>query len=316
MSKARKQTVCAIVVTFNREDMLRECLGALLAQSRPCSILVVDNASSDGTREMLASSFTDERISVLSLCGNLGGAGGFAAGIARATEQRMQWMWLMDDDACPEPRALEFLMERASDAANAYGSVAIGDENGRGVLCWPVATQRDGRRVLIRDPGALQEVEHVSTLPFLGLLVHRTHVERCGLPDADFFISGDDVEYCERLARAGVRLFAVKGSRIWHPVPPTRRLVFLGREMYFRILPPWKRYYEVRNKIVIAKRYFSWRLAFQTLPGIVLRLAVSLAIERDCSKQLRAYFAGIRDGLLNRLGRYRQPGIGSEARRS
>src|SRR5437867_8578812 len=111
--------VCAVVVTHDRRDLLRECLAGLEAQTRPPdTILVVDNASTDGTAAMLHGEFPD--VAVRRLDENEGGAGGFHEGLHEAFERGHEWLWLMDDDTVPSPTALERLLD-ARDRASALG---------------------------------------------------------------------------------------------------------------------------------------------------------------------------------------------------
>lgn len=101
--------VCAIVVTYNRKELLRECLAALAAQTRPPDrVLVVDNASSDGTQAMVEAEY--EEVELLALPTNQGGAGGFHEGMKRAHVDGAEWLWLMDDDTIPRPDALAELL--------------------------------------------------------------------------------------------------------------------------------------------------------------------------------------------------------------
>ena len=97
--------VIAVVVTYNRRDLLAEALPAVLAQSRaPDAVLVIDNASTDGTAEMVAARFPSVRLATARR--NTGGAGGFAYGLALALAEAADLVWLMDDDTVPEPGAL------------------------------------------------------------------------------------------------------------------------------------------------------------------------------------------------------------------
>ena len=96
--------VWAVVVTYNRKELLRECLVALRAQTRPPDhVLVVDNASTDGTLELVSEEFGE--VELLALPENVGGAGGFHAGLERAYASGAEWAWLMDDDTVPQPEA-------------------------------------------------------------------------------------------------------------------------------------------------------------------------------------------------------------------
>jgi len=101
--------VIAVVVTYNRRDLLLESLAAVLAQSRaPDSVIVVDNASADGTADAVRNAFPG--VQLAELARNSGGAGGFAAGISLALAGAADLIWLMDDDTVPEPGALAALL--------------------------------------------------------------------------------------------------------------------------------------------------------------------------------------------------------------
>src|SRR3954471_9716899 len=103
------ERVCAIVVTYNRAELLRECLTALERQSRPVDrILVIDNDSGDGTPDVVRSGHPSAEL--VELGENRGGAGGFHEGTRRAYEDGFDWLWLMDDDTIPTETALEELL--------------------------------------------------------------------------------------------------------------------------------------------------------------------------------------------------------------
>ena len=100
--------VAAVVVTYNRVQMLRQCLAALRAQSAPCDVLVVDNASTDDTAAVVQQlRQSDSTVYYRSTGANLGGAGGFNFGMRWAVEAGYRFVWVMDDDCFPKPDALE-----------------------------------------------------------------------------------------------------------------------------------------------------------------------------------------------------------------
>jgi GT2 family glycosyltransferase len=102
--------VIAVVVTYNRRELLLEALAALQAQTRPAdAVIVVDNASADGTAAAVRRQYPTA--CVAELAGNIGGAGGFACGIALALDQSADLVWLMDDDTVPGPGALQALLD-------------------------------------------------------------------------------------------------------------------------------------------------------------------------------------------------------------
>ena len=299
----------AIVVTYNRKLLLQKCLRSLLGQTQPCDVVIVDNASSDGTHDMLhASGMLDHsRIHYLRIDENKGGAGGFQRGLSFAMSQKWQWFWLMDDDALPEKDALENLFKYATNPQNVYGSVAFEQSNncGKTNLSWPVLLLRNGER--INQIANLSDVEAVDSIPFLGFFLHRGLIERIGLPDGDFFINADDLEYSLRAQNGGAKLLLVKASRIQHPIAKIITLQFGNFSLVYRVLPTWKMYYEVRNKITIGKRYFGWQLWTKTIPGLFLRAALSLIIESRRRQVLMMYGLGIRDGITGRLGKRVMP---------
>jgi GT2 family glycosyltransferase len=104
--------VVAVVVTWNRLELLQESLAAVHGQTHaPAAIVVVDNDSTDGTRELLDSSYAaDLGLDVVHLRQNTGGAGGFAVGIEQALLHHPDLVWLLDDDTVPTPDAAEELV--------------------------------------------------------------------------------------------------------------------------------------------------------------------------------------------------------------
>lgn len=187
--------VCAVVVTFNRKALLRECLRSLEAQTRrPDAVLVVDNCSTDGTDKMLAEEFG--HLSPLRLPDNTGGAGGFHEGMKRAYEQGFEWIWVMDDDVEAVPDALATLLEfqslsefihprRLTDQGKPFTWEGVLDPTSGGKKAFPADISfQNGRTWISVNYGC-----------FEGALIHRRVVERIGFPDKRFFILGDDQIY-------------------------------------------------------------------------------------------------------------------------
>jgi GT2 family glycosyltransferase len=295
----------AIVVTYNRKRLVVEVILALLNQTRKCDILVVDNASTDGTGDHLRDMglIDSSRVSYLRLTDNLGGAGGFSEGLKYAMGGHWQWFWLMDDDAIPQPDAMKNLLDSADSPESVYGSAAVNMVHGRQKLCWPAIVTRNGRRCFVEFPDMLTEVEEVDMIPFLGFLIHRRLIERIGYPDPGFFICADDKEYCERIKAQNARLLLVKASLINHPLAQVVIHNFGLFQAAYRSMPPWKIYYDVRNKILIADKYFRHRVWTQTLPGIFWRALLTVPREKKRLSILLMTAKAIVDGLLRRRGK-------------
>ncbi|MEJ5168402.1 MAG: glycosyltransferase, partial [Arcobacteraceae bacterium] len=124
--------ICTVVVTYNRYNLLKECLDALLNQTYKTDILLVDNASTDGTDNKIKEDGYLEHSNLIyrRLESNLGGAGGFHFGVKYALENNYDFVWLMDDDAEPELDCLELLMNHTDKAGySAFApSLYVGDK--------------------------------------------------------------------------------------------------------------------------------------------------------------------------------------------
>lgn len=195
-------SVCAIVVTRDRRELLAGCLERLAVQDRPPEeILVVDNQSSDGTRELLAERFA--HVHVLRPSENVGGAGGFHRGMAWAHARGHTWLWLMDDDSWTRPTTLATLLAGARRAPGPVPPALVASQ-----VRW-----KDGSLHPMNTPwprwrsaAALADgVEHGLLLlrhaTFVSVAVHRDAVSRHGLPLAHYFIWTDDFEYTGRILR-------------------------------------------------------------------------------------------------------------------
>lgn len=299
--------VSCVVVTRNRRSLVERCLVGLLRQTRsPDSIIVLDNGSTDDTPSLFHTGrfAADPRIDYVRLEGNSGGAGGFHAGIARAMEQDCDWIWVMDDDGCPAPDALKRLMAVDPDPMAIHAAVALVDSGDERELVWPSVPVdgNDQGKTLVRIDELAGQVVPVVNAPFIGMLFHRRLIERIGLPDKEFFVSFEDGELCARAwAQAnGVRL--VPAAVMRHP-RIERRCFKAGRRRLCVIeLAPWRRYYDTRNRLVIAKRHLGWRLWTEALPGTLVRWLVTLVVQPNRAAQSAAFARGIFDGLTERLG--------------
>lgn len=232
--------VVAVVVAYDRRELLMECLTALGGQTHALErIVVVDNASSDGTSE--AARKHAARPDVVTLPRNTGGAGGFAAGIAHALEHYdPQWVWLMDDDTIPAATALSELL-RVSDEyegpVRVLGSRAVWTDGQEHPMNTPRRRPRVGWKASMR--ASMIGAVPVRTSSFVSMLVRADAVRHFGLPIADYFIWNDDFEYSARLLHSGVGLH-VPTSIVEH-----RTKVFGSTDAD----PGARFYYEVRNKI-------------------------------------------------------------------
>lgn len=215
MSAMTAPRIAAVVVAWNRAELLRETLGALAQQSRPLDdIIVVDNASTDDTPQAIQGS--EAVTDTVTLPSNFGGAGGFAAGIARAVSRGADFVWIMDDDTVPHVDALERLLEARAEYPGEPAVMACRAEwfDGRE---HPMNKPR--RRAFLR-PVLHQHAEaadsyQIRTASFVAILLDVRAIREDGLPEAAYFLWNDDFEYTARLLRRRVGLY-VDAARVEH----------------------------------------------------------------------------------------------------
>ncbi len=301
-------TVAAVVVTYNRKQLLAECLDALLAQTHAVEkIIVVDNASIDGTPEFLQENFYLEHslIEYIRLSENTGGAGGFYTGTKRAYEMGYEWIWLMDDDAEPHLNALEKLAKHFETVTVSALASAVKDSQGislshRGYINFEQVFP------MFHKPLDLSFYDNknveIDMASFVGILINRHSIHKVGFPKKEFFIHHDDVEYCIRLRQAG-KILLITDSIVLHKEQSKNsqtEIHFMGKK--FLKVPYekfWLTYFGRRNLVWMGKKYAKSKITFYlSIFGIYLKAFLEIILFND-HKLNRTYFLieSCRDGL-------------------
>lgn len=209
--------VAAVVVTYNRIELLKECLGALEKQNYPCDILVVDNASTDETEKyisLIKSKY--DNLYYKNTGANIGGAGGFNSGMRWSVEAGYEYVWVMDDDCLPYSDALQKLIE-ADDMLNGkYGWLAS-------AVLWKDGHECEMNRVKLKK-SFYEYLEYMQygivqaeQATFVSLFLKTKTIREAGLPIKEFFIWGDDIEYTRRISvRMHLPCFIAGRSKVIH----------------------------------------------------------------------------------------------------
>jgi GT2 family glycosyltransferase len=235
--------VHAVLVTHNRRELLRDALSALHAQTvPPDAVLVVDNASSDGTAEMVRDEFPQAEL--LALAENQGGAGGFHEGMKHAYARGAEWLWLMDDDTIAQPSALSELLAAAARVPDGPPLLLASKALWRDGRMHPMnAPVQDRARVERLVRGAELGLMPLRSATFVSVLVHRRAVERHGLPLKHFFMWSDDIEYTGRILKEDSG-FLVPTSVVEHRTATAHTAISA---------PPERFYYHVRNTVFMMR---------------------------------------------------------------
>jgi GT2 family glycosyltransferase len=265
---------------------------ALLGQTKSVdSILVVDNASTDDTANLLASEFPS--IEVLSMGRNVGSAGGFTAGIQRACEQKFEWIWTLDDDTIAQPDALQALFDARNrfeldHRPNLLASKVLWKDGSLHPMNLQKPKLYDAEAQMRAAEAGCMSIRFTS---FVSMLMHRTCVFRYGLPIADYFLWNDDVEYSASILRSQLGV-VVPSSVVTHATDkkyvPAKSV---GKKFYF----------EVRNKIWLMRRSDSFSsMEKRIMAKSLLRRTWHHLVDSEFARSsISGVMRGIWDGIMS-----------------
>lgn len=290
-----------VIVTYNRASLLRECLEAVEMQRQPYDwIVVVDNASTDGTERLLMEKQANPCYVIRREKENIGGSGGFAHGVKAAYDTGADWVTIIDDDAILTENFLEEMKKAAQKDEgmyHCYAGVPLTD----GIR--PGHRRRVAGKLIKKElPVPVSEYEQerffCDIASFCGLMVHRDVIGRIGFPEERFFIWYDDTEYCLRISKE-TKIVNINRAVIHHKVPAAQpSKSFVG----------WKDYYGIRNRIYMAGKHYGMATALFIAAKKVLRClleCIKSAVRGnfgEVSKEIALYCRGIRDGFAGKLG--------------
>lgn len=294
--------IIAVVVTYNRLELLKKNINCL-NQNKPLnSIIVVNNGSTDGTTEWLNS---QENLIVVHQS-NTGGSGGFYTGISRAHEAGADWIWCMDDDVFPHSDCLENLLKEIADET--IGILAPRRLMEGKIFC------HDFQEYNLTNPFASmyrrrlskQEINvptEIKGTAFEGPFIRREVVETIGLPNKDLFIFCDDTDYCLRAVLAGFKLLYVPSA-------------LMDKEKFFsndswserNRKKKWKRFYQIRNSAYLNHHYgkniaVKYLRSFNNVAGYILTALFTAPFSKAYSwKDIPRLWQAYRNGINEKLG--------------
>ena len=308
----KTNSIASVTVSYNAATELPRHLDALLHQERALQeIVVVDNGSTDGTRELLAQKYP--HVTVLRLPENLGVGGGFATGLSYAAiARRHDWVWLFDHDSLPREDAARNLEDAIAPLGESVREVGMFASVG-------VHSETKARyfpqfwRDRFVKPSSEKVEEPVWFADFAmssGSLLSREVVEAVGLPRSDFFMDGVDFEYCLRIRNRGYKIAVVTSSELSHAMGSPRAVKIFGITKFRGGHPPWRQYYLARNVVYVvwwlypsgrAKRYM-----FRFLARHAFAVLLFDSRKLPC---LRKIYQGFQDGRRARLGIRFRPSV-------
>ncbi len=326
-----KETIAAVVVTYNRKQLLGECLDALLNQTYPLdAVYIIDNASIDGTPEYLTENNlidkplypnnepqetvksipvpafinTAVEIHYVRMHENTGGAGGFYEGTKRGYEANYDWLWVMDDDAEPMSDCLEILMKACSDdKLLAVCPLIYGAKSGK-VQFYHHKFLRKG---LFLKEQKIKEFDYIlkktsiciDANAYVGPLIHRNIIRDVGYPNKDYFLWVDDKDYTYRISRK-YKLVLIPRAVIKHKDDNV-----LNASERIPVSVYWKQYYGIRNSMIFESVYN--RKVSGILLGfyLLMRLWFGILFYKDnyMKYRMKVLLWGFIDGLRSSTGK-------------
>lgn len=242
--------ILAVVVTYNRIELLKECLSALFSQSKKdFDVLVVNNASSDGTAEYL-STLDIGNLYFINKDVNDGGAGGFCDGMQYAVSNNYEYVWAMDDDTIPTVSALSSLWQASEFYNGEYGFLASRSLFTDGTLAvMNNCLLPNGKTTESIDFSIQKDYFEILTATFVSLFVKTDIIKKYGLPVRELYLWSDDTEFTSRISKQE-KCYFVPSSIVIHKMAKNEKpdLVTLSRERFDRMI------LNIRNRYYIARR--------------------------------------------------------------
>ncbi len=280
------EKVIAVVVTYNRQVLLSECIAALRRQTRRLdAILIVNNGSTDTTEKWLE----DQSDIFFITQKNIGSGGGFNTGINWAYQKGYSWIWCMDDDGYPREDALEKLLD-ADDGNLRLLNCAVIDREDKRSFVWKTKQYKTLDEV---DCNVIEGIGH----PFNGTLLSRRIVERVGAPRPAFFLWGDETEYYYRIVKRNqIPVCTIPASIHYHPSSA------FSFQQDWEYTTGWKMYYYVRNRFHVHRVKFNSKI-FALLNYCCFLVAfagIVLVFQKtDKLKKIRFIMWPVADALTN-----------------
>jgi rhamnopyranosyl-N-acetylglucosaminyl-diphospho-decaprenol beta-1,3/1,4-galactofuranosyltransferase len=305
--------VLTLIIAFNDASVIQQALDGLRSQTRPLdAILIVDNASTDGTLDRTFA----ETVATFRNPKNQGPSGAVRIGFAHAFEHGFEWTWVLDADSVPEPDALEKLLaffDRLPATQQEQVCFVAGwplTETG-GVKEQPLSLERAPQEAIPLT--SVRDFTQCDSTLWSGALYRMAAVARIGLPTGDYVADMGEIEYGYRARQLGFISFIVHDSVIRQDVGRgpgvTTRLYRLGPISLMLVeTSPWRSYYSIRNKIyfwLYEYRPRSIRAVLRVVVEVCI-FTLSFAVRPFSHRaQLAASIRGILDGLTgNMTARY------------
>ena len=287
-----KNNVAAVVVTYNRKELLSQCLNKLLHQELvSCDVVVIDNASTDGTKEMIEEQHKVPEVIYINTGANLGGAGGFECGVEKAVLLGYEYVWIMDDDTLPEKDALKQFFAADKELNGNWGFLSS-------VAYWTdgnICKMNIQKKTIFKHIGEKEynsKYAPIVMCSFVSLLVKSSVIKEVGLPIGKYFIWTDDYEFTGRIS-SKYPCYMVPSSKAIHAMQNHTRVDFATDDIS-RI---GRYHYIYRNDVHCYRRYGIKGWMYIILKDIYTIFNVFKNSNEGKIKKIKVLIKGVKEGI-------------------
>ncbi len=299
-----------IILNWNGKKDTLECLASVMSMDyKNYDVIVVDNGSTDGSVDAIRECYPD--VKIIENGKNIGYAAGNNAGIYRALEDKVDYVFILNNDVIVDPNLLTKLV----DVSELDGEIGIvGPANyyyDKPDILWSMGASLsrkgdvDNKIIGQGELGLLwNHIQEVDSIVGSAILVKKEVFSKVGVFDERYFLCHEEYDFSARVAGSGYKSISVPSAKIWHKVGAS-----LGEAE-----SPLRNYFNVRNRLLWAKQHmpFKERLVLQKKILRTLRevLVPPLYIDRNADKKVRriiwgfhTWFRGITRNLSDPLNK-------------
>ncbi len=294
-----KYKIIAIIPTYNQKAAVCEAIDSILNQSiKVTKIIVIDNASDDGTFDLLSEKYKENPfIQLIRLSTNTGAVGGRNEGIRNATEY--EYLLFFDHDMVAAPDMLEKLLEVFQDhqQAGIINPKIYYSDNPK--IIWSAGTDinlASGKNIFRggEDKGQYNTIVPVGIAPAV-LLIKKSVIEAIGMFDPIYRHSYEDTDYCCRAKKANFLTYYTPWAVAYHKIP----LNFDDSNIRLLKLT----YLVARNRIIFMKKNSTNFLLFLFFIPVYFVYYAGLALKYKKYKAIVEYIKGTFSGLSTKVNR-------------
>jgi hypothetical protein len=284
--------VGVVIPILNRRDDTLECLTSLYSSGySPIQVYIVDNGSTDGSSQVIASRFP--HVTILRLESNRGFSQASNIGIRQALASGMEYILLLNNDTIVDPNMIEELV-KAADILSKAGILAPQIMHYGQELVWSSGSQINPLTLDLPDfshsakLSPISKMKKVDAVVGCGMLIRQNVFNKIGLLDESFFFYFEDLDFCLRARDAGYEIWTIPQAQMWHKVSASTEghkhirfyhLARSGIRFYFKYSKGLSRYTVIAYRIASACKFFLRRGVRGDFEGI------------------RSYYQGLLDGL-------------------